>query len=141
MIWISGPSKCSSYCSFHLFITNLLVFLFCVTLTSRSNSENHSCNFLKFCESTSNIMRVYLIWASANRILLRKLVINVNIWGVRYTVAYWQIGINSRNWSQQFSFKDGDSNVQWKQPFLSASSYLLPTPFKSSMYVTTLVWA
>ena len=60
MIWNSEPSKYSSCCSFHLFISNLLVFLFCVTFSSRSNSKNHSCNFLKFCESTTNIMTICL---------------------------------------------------------------------------------
>ena len=62
----------------HLFISSLLDFLFCVMFSSRSDSENHSCNFLKFCESksTTNMMRICLLSASANRILPRKLVLN-----------------------------------------------------------------
>ena len=126
---------------FHFFISSLLDFLFCVLLSSHSNSENHSCNFLKFCESATNIMRLCLQWASANRILLRKLVIQVKLWRFRYAIAYRQIGVNTRNWAQQFSFKDGDVNVQWKQPFLSASSSLLPKCLQSSLYVVILVWA
>ena len=126
---------------FHLFISSLLDFLFCVLFSSRSNSENHSCNFLKFYESTTNMMRMCLLWASAYRILLWKLVIHVKFWGFRYVVAYWQIGINSRNWAQQFRFKDGNINVQWKEPFLSVSSSLLPKCLQSSVYVVILFWA
>ena len=124
---------------FHLFISSLFDFLFCVMLSSCSNSENHSCNFLKFCESTTNMMRICLLWASANRILLRKLVIHIKCWGFRYAIGYWQIGINSHSWAQQFSFKDGDINVQWNQQSLSASSSLLPKCLQSSIYVVILV--
>ena len=126
---------------FHLFISSLLDFLFSVLFSSRSNSENHSCNFMKFYESTTNMMRMSLLWVSAYRILLWKLVIHVKFWGFRYVVAYWQIGINSRNWAQQFRLKDGNINVQWKEPFLSASSYLLPKCLQISIYVVILVWA
>ena len=126
---------------FHLFISILLDFLFCIMLSSYSNSENDSYNFLKFCESTTNMMAIFLPWASANRNLLRKLVIHVKFWGFRYAIAHKQIRINSRNWAQQFSFKDGDINVQWKQPFLFASSSLLPKCLQNSIYVLILVWA
>ena len=126
---------------FHLFVSSLFDFLFLVLFSSRSNSGNHFCNFLKFCESTTNMMRMCLLGASAYRILLWKLVIHVKFWGFRYVVAYWQIGINSRNWAQQFRLKDGNINVQWKEPFLSASSSLLPKCLQSSIYVVILVWA
>ena len=43
-----------------VFISNPLDFLFCVMFSSRSNSENYSCNFLKLCESTTNMMRIYV---------------------------------------------------------------------------------
>ena len=114
---------------FHLFISSLLDFLFCVLFSSRSNSENHSCNCLKFYESMTNMMRMCLLWVSAYRILLWKLVIHVKFWGFRYVAAYWKIGINSRSWAKQFRLKDGNINVQWKEPFLSASSSLLPKWF------------
>ena len=82
---------------------------------------------------------ICLLWASANRIFTEK--IGVKFRGFRYAIAYLQIGINSCNWAQQFSFKDGDINFQWKQPFLSASSSLLPKCLQSSIYVVILVWA
>ena len=66
---------------FYLFISSLLGFLFYATFSSRSNWENHSCNFLKFCQSAINMMRICLLWASANIILLRKLVIHVKFSG------------------------------------------------------------
>ena len=87
---------------FHLFISSLLDFIFCVMFASRSNLENHSCNFLKFSQSTTNMMRICLLWASAYRILLQKLVIHVKFWGFRYAMAYWQIGINSHNFWEWF---------------------------------------
>ena len=110
----------------HLFISNPLDFLFCVMFSSHSNSENHSCNFLKLCESAANMMRIYVCYGYQL---------------IEYVIAYWQTGISSRNWAQQFSFKDGDINVLCKQPFLSASSSLLPKCLQSSVYVIILVWA
>ena len=80
---------------FHLFISNLLNFIFCVLFTFHSNSENHSCNFLKFHESITNIMRICLLWASPSRIPFMNIVIHVQFWGFIYVLAYWQIGINS----------------------------------------------
>ena len=102
---------------FHLFISSLLDFLFCALFSSGSNSENHLRYFLKFCESMTNMMRICLLWASDNIVLLRKLVIHVKFLDFRYVVTYWQIGINERHWAQQFNFKDDDINVQWKQKF------------------------
>ena len=101
----------------HLFISNSLDFLFCVMFSSHLNSENRSCNFLNLCESAANMMRIYVCYGHQL---------------IEYVIAYWQTGINSRNWAQQFSFKDGDINVLWKQPFLSASSSLLPKSLQTS---------
>ena len=129
MIWNSELSKCSSCWNSLLFhVPNSLKF------------RNHSRNFLKFCESTVKMMRICLLWASANRMLLWKLIILVKLLGFIYVVAFQQIGISSRNWAQQFSFKDGDINVQWKQPFLCASLFLLSKCLQSSIYVVILVW-
>ena len=77
---------------FHLFISSLLDFLFCVLVSSRSNSEDHSCNFLKFYEPTTNMMRMCLVWASAYRILLWKLVIHVKFRGFRYAQDIDKLG-------------------------------------------------
>ena len=74
---------------FHLFISSLLDFLFCVMFSSCSKWENHSCNFLKFCESMTSVMRICLVWASGNRILPWKLLIHVKFLGFRYVIAYW----------------------------------------------------
>ena len=126
---------------FHLFIRSLLDFLFCVLFSSLSNSENHSCNFLKFYESTTNMMGMCLLWVSAYRILLWKFVIHIKFLGFRYVVAHWKIGINSRTWAPQFRLEDGNINVQWKEPFLSASSSLLSKCLQSLIYVVILVWA
>ena len=49
---------------FHLFISRLLEFLFCVLSSSHSNSESHSYNFLKFHESMTRRMRICLLCAS-----------------------------------------------------------------------------
>ena len=58
MIWNSETLKCS--CCWHstFLISSLLDFLFSVLLSSHSNSENHSCSFLKFHE----YMRICPIW-------------------------------------------------------------------------------
>ena len=49
---------------FHVFISRLLGFPFCVLSSSHSNSENHSFNFLKLYQSMSNMMRICLPWVS-----------------------------------------------------------------------------
>ena len=46
---------------FHLFISTLLEFLFCVLSSSHSNSESHFYNFLKFHEYMTNMMRICLL--------------------------------------------------------------------------------
>ena len=61
----------------HLLISNPLDFLFCIMFSSRSNVENHSCNFLKLCESTTNMMRIYVCYGhQLIEFWLRKLVLN-----------------------------------------------------------------
>ena len=74
-IWNSELSKCSSYWNSTFFFRSLYDFLSCVMFSSHSNPENHSCNFMKFCESATNMMRICLLWAWANR-TLRDLVLN-----------------------------------------------------------------
>ena len=49
---------------FHVFISRLLGFSFCVLSSSHSNSENHSFSFLKFYQSMSTMMRMCLLWVS-----------------------------------------------------------------------------
>ena len=57
---------------FYLFISSVL-YLLCSVLISFKFRKSFICNFLKFCESMTSMMRICLLWASANGILLWKL--------------------------------------------------------------------
>ena len=58
---------------FHILISNLLDFLYCVLSWSHSNWEDHSSGFLKFHECMTNMMRICLLLALPYRISLWKL--------------------------------------------------------------------
>ena len=58
-------------------------------VSSSSNSKTDFCNFLKFCETTTNMMRLCLLWPSTNRVLLWKLVIRVKFWRCCNILENW----------------------------------------------------
>ena len=57
---------------FDLFISSIL-YLLCSVLVSSKFRKSFICNFLRFHESMTSMMRIYLLWASANGMLLWKL--------------------------------------------------------------------